>query len=61
MTKLNNAQLHQIAEWCAERGMLSDRITGSDVWAACRALSIANDGDFDLYQIKSIGEMIETE
>lgn len=35
--------------------MLPDRITGSDVAAACKSLGIALDGDFNLYDVKEVG------
>nr|WP_255255888.1 hypothetical protein [Pseudomonas fluorescens]CEK42584.1 hypothetical protein PQBR55_0205 [Pseudomonas fluorescens SBW25] len=41
--------------------MLSDRVTGSDVAAACKSLGIANDGDFDLYDVKEVGSLCEAE
>lgn len=41
--------------------MLPDRITGSDLVAACHALSIAQDGDFDLYDVKEVGSLCEAE
>ena len=61
MTRLTSQQLHAIADWCRERSMLPDRITGSDVGAACRSLGIAQDGGFDLYEIKEVGLLCETE
>ncbi|MFW0757734.1 hypothetical protein ACN1C3_23895 [Pseudomonas sp. H11T01] len=61
MTRLTGKQLHDIADWCRERQMLPDRITGSDVSAACRSLGIAQDGEFDLYEIKEIGSLCEAE
>lgn len=60
-TRLTNKQLHEIADWCRERQMVPDRINGSDVAAACRSLGITQDGDFDLYEIKEIGLLCETE
>lgn len=41
--------------------MLPDRITGSDVGAACQSLGIAQDGDFDFYEIIEVGSLCETE
>ncbi|MEG8231503.1 hypothetical protein [Pseudomonas orientalis] len=61
MTRLTSKQLHDIADWCRERQMLSDRVTGSDVAAACKSLGIANDGDFDLYDVKEVGSLCEAE
>lgn len=61
MTLLSTKHMYDIAEWCQDRGMLPDRITGSDVKAACTSLGIANDGDFDLYQVKEIGSLYELE
>lgn len=58
MTKFSNSQLHDIAEWCSERGILPHRVTGEDVKAACDSLGFSNDGDFDLYQIKEIGDLM---
>jgi hypothetical protein len=34
MPRLTSKQLHDIADWCRERQMLPDRVTGSDVAAA---------------------------
>jgi hypothetical protein len=61
MTRLTSKQLHAIADWCRERQILPDRIDGSDVAAACRALGIAQVGDFGLYEIKEIGALCEAE
>lgn len=61
MTSLTTKQMYDVAEWCQDRGMIADRITGSDVKAACVSLGIANDGDFDLYQVKEIGSLCESE
>lgn len=61
MTRLTSKQLHDIADWCRERQMLPDRITGSDVAAACQSLGITQDGDFDLYEIKEVGSLCEAE
>lgn len=55
MTRLTNKQMHDIADWCRERHMVPDRITGSDVRAACKSLGIQEDGDLDLYEVKEIG------
>jgi hypothetical protein len=41
--------------------MLPDRVTGSDVAAACKSLDIAHDGDFDLYDVKEVGSLCEAE
>lgn len=61
MTRLTSKQLHAVADWCRERQILPDRIDGSDVAAACRSLGIAQDGDFDLYEINEIGSLCEAE
>lgn len=59
MTMLTTKQMYDIAEWCQERGFIPDRITGSDVEAACLSLGISHDGNFDLYQVKEIGSLCE--
>ena len=59
MTRFTTKQLYQIAAWCSQRKMLPDRITGDAVKAACRSLGIENDGDYDLYQVKSIGKLMD--
>lgn len=59
MTRLTANQTALIADWCAGRGILGDRVTASEVKAACRELGIAHDGDFDLYDIKEVGAMVE--
>jgi len=41
--------------------MLPDRITGSDVAAACKSLGIPQDGDLDLYEVKEVGSLCEAE
>lgn len=61
MTRLTFKQLNDVAEWCKERSILADRITGSDVAAACDSLGIQHDGKFDLYQIKDVGTLCEAE
>jgi len=61
MTRLTSKQLHDIADWCRERQLLSDRVIGSDLAAACKSLGIANDGDFDLYDVKEVGTLCEAE
>lgn len=61
MTRLTTAQLHAIADWCRERQMLPDRITGSDVAAACKSLGIPQNGDLDLYDVKEVGSLCEAE
>lgn len=57
MTRLTSKQLDAIADWCRERQILPDRIDGSDVAAACRSLSIAQDGDFDLHDVKEVSSL----
>lgn len=59
MTRLSANQTALIAGWCAGRGILGDRVTADEVKAACRELGIENDGDFDLYDIKEVGAMVE--
>jgi hypothetical protein len=53
----NNKQMHDIAEWCEERGILSDRIDHATIKSACKSLSISEDGNFDNYQLKEIGNL----
>jgi|GEM_PF-2367386 len=59
MTRLSANQTSLIAGWCAGRDILADRVTASEVKAACDDLGIAHDGDFDLYDIKEVGVMVE--
>jgi len=59
MTRLSANQTALIAGWCAGREILGDRVTADEVKAACRELGIENDGDFDLYDIKEVGEMVK--
>lgn len=59
MTRLSANQTALIAGWCAGREILGDRVTADEVKAACRELGIENDGDFDLYDIKEVGAMVE--
>lgn len=61
MTRLTSKQLHDIADWCRERHMLPDRVTGADVAAACQSLNIEHDGNFDLYDVKEVGSLCEAE
>ncbi|EIX6860549.1 hypothetical protein MKW06_001714 [Escherichia coli] len=59
MTRLSDNQIALIAGWCAGRGILGDQVTGCEVKAACCDLGIENNGDFDLYDIKEVGAMVE--
>jgi hypothetical protein len=61
MTRFTTKQLYDIAEWCQERQMLPDRITGGDVSAACNELGIPHDNDFDLYEVKEIGTLYKVD
>jgi len=61
MARLTSKQLHDIADWCRERQILPDRVTGSNVAAACKSLGIAHDGGFDLYDVKEVGSLCEAE
>jgi hypothetical protein len=61
MTRFTTKQLYDIAEWCQERQMLPDCITGGDVSAACNELGIPHDNDFDLYEVKEIGTLYEVD
>ncbi len=61
MTRLNSKQLRAIADWCREREIFPDRVTGSNVAAACKSLGIAHDGDFDLYDVMEVGSLCEAE
>lgn len=58
MTRLTENQIALIAGWCSSRGIIGHRVTGGEVKAACRELGIANDGDFDLYDVKEIGVLV---
>ncbi|MEB2478116.1 hypothetical protein QMM96_22055 [Citrobacter freundii] len=59
MSRLTANQIALIAGWCAGRSILGDRVTASEVKAACLDLGIAHDGDFDLYDVKEVGAMVE--
>jgi len=41
MASLTTSQIHAVGEWCAERGMLPQRIDAADIKAACASLGIA--------------------
>lgn len=59
MHRLTSKQLHDIADWCREREILADRVTGSVVAAACKSLGITHEGKFDLYDVKEVGSLCE--
>ncbi|BBL32294.1 hypothetical protein NB703_003464 [Pantoea ananatis] len=60
MERFTNAQLHRIAEWCVERDIIPDRVTESEVRAACRSLGIKHRDYYDLYQVKEISELMNS-
>ncbi|MGX9239392.1 MULTISPECIES: hypothetical protein [Pantoea] len=60
MERFTNAQLHRIAEWCVERDIIPDRVTESEVRAACRSLGIKHREHYDLYQLKEISELMNS-
>ncbi|MCW0331140.1 MULTISPECIES: hypothetical protein [Pantoea] len=60
MERFTNAQLHHIAQWCVERDIIPDRLTRSEVDAACRSLGIRHREHYDLYQLKEISELMKS-
>lgn len=60
MERFTNAQLHRIAKWCVERDIIPDRVTESEVRAACRSLGIKHRDYYDLYQVKEISELMNS-
>ncbi|WP_394546704.1 hypothetical protein [Pantoea ananatis] len=60
MELFNNTELSLIAEWCVERDIIPDRVTESEVRAACRSLGIKHREHYDLYQLKEISELMNS-
>jgi hypothetical protein len=59
MTSLTNKQIHDIGEWCAERGMLPHRIDAGDIKAACQSLRIVPAGDLAQCDVEAIAQVCE--
>jgi hypothetical protein len=60
MELFKNTELCLIAEWCVERDIIPDRVTESEVRAACRSLGIKHRDYYDLYQVKEISELMKS-
>ncbi|MEZ1438220.1 hypothetical protein QVM41_18295 [Pseudomonas shirazica] len=59
MANQTTPQIHSIGEWCAERGMLPQRIDGADIKAACASLGIFLVGALSQYEVEAISEVCE--
>jgi hypothetical protein len=59
LMRLNNGQMNNIAEWCCERQILSDKIDFSIIKSACKSIGIEFDSKLDLYEVKEIGSLTE--
>lgn len=55
----NQSQVYIIAEWCAERDILGDRITYDEIKAACKSLNIEMPDRLSNNQIKDIGVLCD--
>ncbi|MEZ1423911.1 hypothetical protein QVM55_29425 [Pseudomonas monteilii] len=59
MANLTTPQIHAIGDWCAERGMLPQRIDVADIKAACASLGIFLVGVLSQYEVEAISDVCE--
>lgn len=59
MANLTTPQIHAIGDWCAERGMLAQRIDATDIKAACASLGIFLVGALSQYEVEAISDVCE--
>ncbi|WP_095158361.1 hypothetical protein [Pseudomonas sp. Irchel 3E13] len=59
MASLTTSQIHAVGEWCAERGMLPQRIDAADIKAACASLGIALVAALSQHEVEAISDVCE--